>query len=261
MHDITIIIYTGPRAGDRQVQLVPLDVPIVDLLTNFRKDFRLPEQDARGNLITYGLFIERDGQRVRLDQQRTLRSLRLQSHADLYIADVAHLWWPLAVTDRLRPLDGQRPQPPQPVQPLQQPPPVKPPLQSPPPLAEPQPAVCIVELAQGCSRTVSENRLVITRRYLLDNLPKSIVAREQARTLIGLDSALQAVSNRQDGHCALIWARGWYLHAFRPVYLQDGQVKLDGGETFPLEQTTRLILGRQGWPITVRLSSTMLPRY
>lgn len=248
MHEITLIIHTGPHAADRREQVIALDTLIGDLITYCRKDYRLQEQDARGELIEYGLFLERGGQRVRLDPQRSLRSLRLPNYPVLYLSDVTRVWWPMGSTAPLTP-----PEPP---------PTNTKPIGSQPPISVPEPRPTVsVELAAGCSHPVPENGLIITRKFLLSTLPRVIVAREQARQLIGLESALQAVSRRAEGHCAILWARGWYLHAYRPIYLQEGATKLDHGETLPLDQTTRVVLGRNGWPITIRLSSTLFPRY
>ncbi len=253
---VTLFIHTGPRASDQhQVPDVSTSTLLGDLMTGWRKDYGLREQDAQGNLIQYGLFMHREGRTVRLDTSRTLRTLRVTAFATLYLSDVKHLWIPLPSTDQLRPplVPPISPPIPPPVPPNL--PPIPPPV---PQNSPPIPPMCTVELAPGCSRSIADGELQITRSYLLDALPRNIAIREKARMVLGFSSPLQAVSMREGGHCAIRWARGWYLHAFKPVFL--GEQKLDHGEALLLEQTTTLVIGREGWPITIRLSSTLFTR-
>ena len=56
MHKIKLIIHTGPRAVDQGEQEIGLDTLAGDLVIYCRKDYHLPEQDTRGNLIQYCLL-------------------------------------------------------------------------------------------------------------------------------------------------------------------------------------------------------------
>ena len=251
---LPILISLSDAAADQREQLVAPDTTIADLIIYCKKEYRLPEQDRDGEMVRYALYRKQGNAHAVLDKKRTLRTLRIQPYEVLYLASERQPWWqanaarPSGRTAPLRPKSvGNLP----PV-----PPATEPPASS--PRAEPalvdRNRSCSIELAPGCVRSVPGEGLIINRTYLLQQLPTSVAMREKGLVMFGMNSRLQAVSNHDQGHCAIKWNNGWYLHAYRPVYISGH--KYDRCEALALDQTTTLVLGRDGWPLTVRLSST-----
>jgi hypothetical protein len=261
-NNLPILIRLSDAAADQREQLVSPDITIADLIIYCKKDYCLPEQDCDGEMVRYALYRKQGNARAILDKNRTLRTLRIQPYEVLYLASERHPWWqsnaarPSGRTAPLRPKSpGNQPPPPVVAAPA---PPI---AATPAPASRAEPASadrsrsCSIELSPGCIRPVPGEGLIINRTYLLQQLPNSVAMREKGLVMFGMNSRLQAVSNQDQGHCVIKWNNGWYLHAYRPVYV-SGQ-KYDRGEAFALDQTTTLILGRDGWPLTVRLSSTV----
>ena len=251
---ITIRIRLGPGSADQSDQAFEADTLIGSLITYCKQDFRLPEQD-NGEMIRYALYREQGAAKVKLDKGQSLRILRIQAYDVLYLADERRIWWQSSGTEPLR--NGSKsPRPPQPTPPPSN---TRPPISSPLPQTPPRPVSsipCSIELAPGCVRTVPEVGLIINREYLLQQLPKSVSTRERALILMGLQSRLEMVSRDSEGHCALVYRQGWYLLARHTVYI--GSNKYNNSEALPLEQTVTLLLGSNGWPITIRLHSTQI---
>lgn len=241
-HEIEIQVHFGPSAADLRRQKFSADTLISDLITFCKRDFRLPEQRA-GMMIRYGFYRKQGADRVKLDPNLSLRFLRIAPHEDLYLADEGRLWWQATgpVTAPLLPRDQSEAGPP------------------PPPPPPPPVSACSVELAPGCVIQVPEAGLKINRDYLIQHLPMSVSARERALVLIGATSRLEAVSRDLEGHCVLVYRQHWYLIANHTIYI--GSSKYSHGEALPLEQTITILLGRAGWPITIRLHSTLITRY
>ncbi|NTW97835.1 MAG: hypothetical protein HGB28_04720, partial [Oscillochloris sp.] len=64
---VILFVHTGPRADEQHEVPVNSGMLIGDLVTGWRRDFGLREQDADYKLITYGLFMNREGKLARLD--------------------------------------------------------------------------------------------------------------------------------------------------------------------------------------------------
>lgn len=251
-HEIPIRIFLGPSAADERAKVFEADTLIGDLITYCKKDFRLPVQDTSGEMIRYMLYREQSGAKAKLDTGRSLRMLRIQRFEVLYLADERRIWWHGSSlgTEPLK-IKVPHPAPPSPA------PSPRPLTGTSSPTSQPRPAgPCSVELAPGCVRQVPEMGLIVNRDYLIQQLPKSVSARERALILMGLQSRLEAVSRDTQGHCALVYRQGWYLLAQHTIYI--GSNKHSHGEAVPLEQTVTMLLGRDGWPITIRLHSTLI---
>ncbi len=257
MHNnLPILIRLSDAAADQREQLVSPDITIADLIIYCKKDYHLPEQDRDGEMVRYALYRKQGNTRAILEKSRTLRTLRIQPYEVLYLSSERHPWWqanaarPSGRTAPLRAKPaGNQSAPPPPVESA----PVTAPRVEPPTVDRSR--SCSIELAPGCIRPVPGEGLMINRTYLLQQLPASVAMREKGLVMFGMNSRLQAVSNNEQGHCVIKWNNGWYLHAYRPVYI-NGQ-KYDRGEALALDQTTTLVLGRDGWTLTVRLSSTI----
>ena len=250
---ITIRIRLGPSAAEQRDQAFEADTLIGNLITYCKQDYRLPEQDTSGEMIRYALYREQGVAKEKLDKGQSLRILRIQAGDVLCLADERRIWWQSpGGTEPLR--NGKGPRPPQPPPPrANNHPPISPP---PPPPRLVSSIPCSIELAPGCVRTVPEVGLIVNREYLIQQLPKSVSTRERALILMGLQSRLETVSRDPEGHCTLLYRQGWYLLARHTVYI--GSNKHNNSEALPLEQTVTLLLGSNGWPITIRLHSTQI---
>jgi hypothetical protein len=124
-------------------------------------------------------------------------------------------------------------------------------------LPDQRPSSCHVELAPGCIFPVPESGLTIDRDFLIKRLPSGCIEIERARACIKLGSRLDVVSNDARGHCSIRWQNGWTLYAHHSVLV--GEVLYDSGAALALRSTNALKLGRNGWPIIVRLNATALP--
>ena len=257
-HDIPIRIRLGPSAADQKDKVFEADTLIGDVITYCKKDFGLPPQNkTSGEMIRYALYREQGSVKVKIDKDRSLRMLRIHAYEVLYLADECHIWWQGALPSRpgpaTEPLVGGVPR-------------LRPPSEvitpKPPPISTPLPVSgstpCSIELAPGCVRHVPESGQIINRDYLIQQLPMSVSARERGMVLMGMQSRLESVSRDTQGHCSLTYRQGWYLLAHHTVYI--GSNKHSNSEALPLEQTVTLLLGRNGWPITIRLHSTLITR-
>lgn len=238
-YEIRIEICWGASSAERKERLERLDTLVSDLINSCKKDYGLPGE-REGEMIRYALYRGQSFEKERLDRGRTLRTLRIQNGEVLYIAPDGVPWWKVH-TDP-------------PTTPSQTPPETRAPAPSP---VEQRPIPCTIELAPGCVQPIGEAGLIINREYLMRTLPASVMALERARNLLNFASRLQSVSRSERGHCFIGWRQGWYLYAYEPVYI--GGVKYSRGEAIALEQTTTLLLGREGWPVTVRLNSMSIP--
>jgi hypothetical protein len=214
------------------------EVLVVDLINRCKEEYALPEQDQdSGELLHYGLYCGEGYEKQQLPAGKSLRELQVRNADRLYLAPRNALWW----QDH-------------------------PALAAEPPIIEPAdlrqapadhspPARCEVELAPGCIRPVPPSGLTLSRALLISQLPRTTLAFERARTWIGLPSRLEYVSNAARGHCAITWNRGWYVIAHRPVYLAGA--KYEGGAAVPVERTSTLLLGRNGWPVALLLAGSL----
>ncbi|NTV65374.1 MAG: hypothetical protein HGA65_17830 [Oscillochloris sp.] len=239
-----------------------VDTLISDLITYCKRDLRLPEQDSTGEMIRYAFYRKQGVGMEKLNQSHSLRILRIKKHEDLFLANEGRIWWQGAPSSLHTPPPvgpGTEPLNPHPPVTVRPPPPANPPKPPiPPPSTYPVPSSCSVELAPNCVFQVPEIGLKINREYLIQNLPMSVSARERALVLVGMQSRLEAVSRSTEGHCMLIYRQHWYLVANHTIYI--GSNKHSHGEALPLEQTVTILLGRAGWPITIRLHSTVITR-
>ncbi len=264
MSDIAVRLRLGASSTDQHDLVVSAEMPIGDLITSWKKDYRLSETDRQGEMIRYVLYYDRGAEQVRADLERSLRQLRVPAFVVLYLGDERQLWWqngPASSTTSgsakpgtapLNPLrNGPRPTPASASSGL-------PTAQPAPPIATAAVIPCSIELAPGCVRSITASGVVINRDYLLRELPQSICTRERALGMVGIASRLMAVSRSETGHCSLIWRQSWYLIAHSPVYL--GATRYNHNEAVPIDQTMTILLGRNGWPITIRLHSTGITR-
>ncbi|MBP1467298.1 hypothetical protein EYB53_016415 [Candidatus Chloroploca sp. M-50] len=242
MAEIKIRLRLGPSSADQRELNISDEKIVGDLITYWKKDYRLAEQDAQGELIPYALYRDHGSHKERIDPKRTLRSLRMQAFEELYLADTRQPW-----------CQGQKPT----TQPLKEPK-TSNPVPPPDPITRPAFGPCSIEIAPGCVHQIGEKGLVLNREYLLKELPKSVVARERALTMLGIESRLGAVSRGEPGHCSIIWRQNWYLIAHHQIYISG--TKYTRNEAVQINQTTTLLLGREGWPITIRLHSTIIAR-
>lgn len=265
MGDITICLYIGPSSSDLRELVVSAERPLGDLIIDWKKVYQLAEQDQQGEMIRYELYRDVKGRKERVDPKLSLRNLRFQPHQELYLVDAQHPWclagMPLPSrvtyqpgTEPLRgPATRSSPEPPRPpiAQPVGRP--------APPPLASSfMITPCSIEIAPNCVRQIGESGVVINREYLLQELPPSVLTRERALVLIGLASRLSAVSRSHPGHCSLLWRQSWYLIAHSSLYI--GSAKYSCNEAIQVDQTVTVLLGREGWPVTIRLHSTSISR-
>ncbi len=114
--------------------------------------------------------------------------------------------------------------------------------------AGPAPAggpTCRVTLAEGCVVTVAAPLVNIGRAWLLQHLRAG--GRDER------DHRLRFVS--RSCHCELLrHGAGWAVHPEREIWLDDRPVTL--GAVVPLPAgRTRLLLGANGWPLTIEPSA------
>lgn len=262
MADIAIHLHIGPTSADQHALEVPAERPLGDLITGWKKDYHLAEQDRQGEMIRYALYRELKGAKVQVDLAQSLRSLRFQAHQILYLTNARHLWWPSnpslspSPAKETAPLNPKRLSNHQTALSSPAPTPVGAPIYT-----APRPTLltpCSLELAPGCVRQIGEAGVVINREYLLQELPPSVRTRERALVLIGLASRLSAVSRGNPGHCSLLWRQSWYLIAHSSLYI--GSTRHSHNEAIQVDQTVTVLLGREGWPLTIRLHSTIISR-
>lgn len=256
MADITIRLYIGPSSSDLRELIVPTERPLGDLIIDWKKVYHLAEQDSQGEMIRYQLYRESEGKKVSVDPKKSLRDLRFQAYQELFLTDARHPWW-----------QGANPQPsttsqakPPGTAPLRGPATSKHPTATtaPNPISRPLPSFspCSIELAPGCVRQIGETGVVINRDYLLHELPKSVSTLERTLMWMRQESRLLAVSRSEKGHCSIVWKQSWYLMAHHPIYISGN--KYSRNEAIQIEETVTLLLGRDGWPITLRLHSTSI---
>lgn len=236
LHETSITIQWGHAQSEART--ADTDTVVRDLVNDCVRAFSLPKKDRAGTMTIYGLYRGEGNFKEQLDPRRTLRELRVQRGDRLYLApENAHWWLGPAAPALAGMAEEQR-------HPLSQ------------PASTPGPApsagtTCTVELAPSCWWAVPESGLVINRAFLLAHLPRRVVALERARTLVGAPSRLEYVGRSPLGHCTLARGQGWQLVALQPVYI--GGVIHSGGETVVIEQTMTVLLGRAGWPLTMRV--------
>jgi hypothetical protein len=254
MSDRRIILHLGPTSVDQHELVVPAHVPLIDLMIGWKKDYRLPEQDQQGELIRYVVYRGRGSEKVQLDLQSSLRRQHISEFEALYLSDERRIWWANSAAPPPAPSGNPAPRQTEPLSRGKR----KEPSPSERSTASTVLLPCSVELAPNCVRQVPETGLVINREYLLATLPKSVVALEHGLNLIGRTSRLLAVSRGEPGHCSIVRQQNWYLVAHNTVYI--GSAKYRRNEALPLDQTVTVLLGREGWPITIRLHSTAISR-
>jgi hypothetical protein len=221
---ITIELHRGP--GQRHTRSEDNDLLVSDLISRCREGYSLPEHEG-GHRIGYRICHDAGQGRRPLPADKSLRELHIRPGDSLYLErddaaeiGVAPLHAPRA-TDSI--------------------------------IATAPPSPCQIELAPGCSVSVSPtDGLVLNRDSLLKLFPPTLAAAQQARLLLNLPSPLQYVSRSEAGHCRLTWSGGWYLIARRPVHI--GSQIYDRDTAVLLEQTTTALLGSRGWPITIRIA-------
>ena len=193
---------------------------------------RLPESDQTANIIEYTLFKAVQGRHEPfLGRKRTLAQARIVDGDRLYLADLQAPWW-----ERRHAVPLQFPTI------TTQPQPVK---------LQPQP--CRIQLSAGYSIDLPPDGIQLNRNYLLTVLPPQLIVLEKAKSFAGLQSRLQAVSRQE--HCAIIpQGAQWLLRAYAYTYI-DGR-DLSKGMTTLLSRSTTIVLGRNGWPIEVQLTSS-----
>ena len=186
----------------------------------------LPERDADDAAIPYALFRKIAGARLPLrEQHMTLAQAAIRDGDTLWLADVRKPWWHAAESP------APQPMPPQGSTALHA-------------------ADCSLQIAAGVSASVPRAGLELGRAYLLRHLPHAVLVREHALSLAGRRSRLHAVSRRL--HCAIRHgAAGWTLQVYAPTFV-EGHCYTDG-MSLPLAASTTLLLGREGWPVALRL--------
>lgn len=117
---------------------------------------------------------------------------------------------------------------------------------------------CEVEVFPSCLISVPKNGLILSRSFILKQLPKHIADEERKIYRERRDSPLSRVS--RDRHCAILFDNGWRLHC-------HNLVSIDGAEwhklrVYPLdhEGSRTIILGSEGWPVTIHISSRQQQR-
>lgn len=222
MPTITIEIHLG--SAQRQTRSEDVELRVGDLINRCKLYYALPEQDG-GELIRYGLYHGPGAERRPLPPANSLREARVQNGDELYLSRQDRPWW-------------RAPEPAQPELPP----------------ADERPAPCQVELAQGCTFLVPpEAGVAINRDFLFRHLPQPTVARERRRAFLGLPSRLEYVSKSERGHCRLAWGQGWWLSAHKTIYIAGA--RHDSGARILIARATTLLLGRDGWPITIRVAT------
>ncbi|WP_124681988.1 hypothetical protein [Candidatus Viridilinea mediisalina] len=211
-------------------------------------------------MIRYQLYRESEGKKVPVDPKKSLRDLRFQAYQELFLTDACHPWWQGTTSQPTTTSQSKAPG----TAPLRGPATSKrvttATTPNPSPSSRPLPSFspCSIELAPGCVRQIGETGVVINRDYLLRELPKSVSTLERTLMWMRQESRLLAVSRSDNGHCSIVWKQSWYLMAHHPVYISG--TKYSRNEAIQIEETVTLLLGRDGWPITIRLHSTSITR-
>ncbi len=198
----------------------------------------LPEFDERRRRIEYGLYREYNGKKERIPDSQTLAQARVQAQI-VYIANVSSPWWQATTQDGAAPsLPGTSPLPRRPL-----------PVSSAP--VSPPTYACRLQLAPNCMVVVQGDHLELNRDYLSDRLPSTVVLAEKARVFSGYDSRLMHVSRAR--HCDIFRQHDrWYVRAHKPTFV-NGHV-LDKGQISVIQPPgTTIVLGQDGWPITIEL--------
>lgn len=208
------------------------DQTIGEVVQSLIKQLHLDEYDSQKQRIIYGLFREKEGERERIQDSRTLKQARLQAQT-VYIANVAAPWW------QTTPSTPQKPKGKGKTAPLSRRPAVSPSY------------ACRLQIAPNCTVVVQGNYLEIDRNYLSSNLPSAVLLKEKVSLFSGYDSRLMHVSRTQ--HCAIFrQGNGWFLRATKPTYV-EGKL-LNSGQTVAIKPPQmQIILGKEGWPIAIEL--------
>ncbi|MGQ9550727.1 MAG: FHA domain-containing protein [Roseiflexus sp.] len=209
------------------------DQTIGEVVQSLIKQLHLDEYDSQKQRIIYGLFREKEGERERMQDSRTLKQARLQGQK-VYIANVAAPWWQTTPPPTQQPKKETAPLRRRPAEPVVSP-----------------SYACRLQIAPNCTVVVQENYLEIDRNYLSSKLPSAVLLKEKASLFSGYDSRLMHVSRTQ--HCAIFrQGNGWFLRATKPTYV-EGKL-LNSGQTVAIRPPQmQIILGKEGWPITIEL--------
>jgi hypothetical protein len=213
---------------DHKTFKVDADQLVGDVVSEIKEQLGdlLPESDPANNIIEYMLFKVAAGHREPLlARKRTVAQARIVEGEQLYFANLRAPWW--SAQPKASSYAKQQ-------------------------TVAATPPSCRLQLVANCAIDISREGLQLDRAFLLKSLPARVVALENTKSFAGLRSPLHAVSRKQ--HCAIIpQGAQWLLHAYDYTYIHN-QV-LTKGMTIQLTRSTTLVLGRDGWPIQIFLSS------
>jgi hypothetical protein len=162
-----------------------------------------------------------------LARKRTVAQVRIVEGEQLYFANLRTPWWSVS-QPKVLPAAKQQ-------------------------TVAVAPPVCRLQLVRQCVVAVPSDGLQLDRAFLLTSLPSRIVALENTKSFAGLRSRLHAVSRKQ--HCMIsLQGSQWLLHAYDYTYIYNQA--LTKGMTVQLARSTTLVLGRDGWPVEILLSSS-----
>lgn len=192
---------------------------------------QLPEQE-HSERIVYALFRKdaEGGYEQLRNRHQTLKAARIVGGKELYFANPKQPWWEVQSIQPL-PLSGNGEAV----------------------LASSAGTTCDLLVGDGRVVQVAVTGVVINRAYLLQHLPRPMRLKEEARLFMGLPSRLMQVGRE---HHAEVWREDgrWFVRATRPMYV-NGRF-IDRGVTLPVNVSVKIVLGRDGWPIELRLSSS-----
>lgn len=110
---------------------------------------------------------------------------------------------------------------------------------------------CEVEVIEGQVVTVPPEGLVLSRSYLLDQMPPRMAQRHRQEYISTLKSPLSRVSRK--AHCEISSGpSGWQLRRYADTFIDGSEWR--GPEPYALpERAVKVMLGADGWTVRVQV--------
>lgn len=227
----SIKIHVSWNPTSRHTFEVDSEQGIGEIIGQIKDRLGLPDTDSQGEQIEYRLYTLKDDQSDILIRPKLGTAL---NGAELRLGNRQAPWW--------KNVAGPLPSKPSS-------------KADPSPTVRPNPlgSSCRLVLSAGCLIDVPPEGLRVSRTFLIKKLQASDAGKvgvEKLKSFTGFRSRLSAVSREM--HCS-IYRQGdqWLLRADKPTYVHGREIK--SGSTVVISQTTKIIVGREGWPIEIQI--------